>query len=201
MIFNTEVDNFYEVESYKERNLYYKVLAGYVLNEFITGYQQRKAQLFELLQNNCDKENFVFGDAHIGRHRLVKLANEDIHVKFDFHPRQIYKDDFDHGEMSDVLMSGSTTFCSIECKYYDNYTFKKDITQVQTRIIEYSRLTGLAPLQVLLIPEQKFRYSTQSSLIGQLDTPVIFLLWEQLAGIIEEEQVKIYLDKQLKRKF
>ena len=201
MIFNTELDNFYEIESYKERNLYYKVLGGYVLNEFVTGYQQRKAQLFELLQNNCNKENFVFGDAQVGREILVKLANEDVHVTFDFHPKQIYKDDFDHGEMSDVLISGSTTFCSIECKYYDNYTFKKDITQVQTRIIEYSKLTGLAPLQVLLITEQKFRYSTQSSLIGQLDTPVIFLLWEQLAGIIEEEQVKKYLEKQLKRKF
>lgn len=201
MIFRTDTKDFYSIESYKERNLYYKVLCGYVLNEYVKGYQQRKAQLFELLLNNSRKQNFVFGDDQLGRERLLKLDSEDIQVTFDFHPKQFYKDDFDHGEMSDVLISGTTTFCSIECKYDDNYTYKKDIKQVQRRIVKYANLTNLAPVEVLLIPEQKFKYSKQNNLIQELDVPIVFLLWEQILDIIEESQVKLYLDKQLNRKF
>ena len=53
MIFNTisnyTNNEFHIRESYKERNLYYKIFAGYIFNELIPGEEERKNQFLNLL--------------------------------------------------------------------------------------------------------------------------------------------------------
>lgn len=54
MIFKQEADDFHQLESYKERNLYYKILGGYFFNELIDGYDHRKKQFRKLLAGVTD---------------------------------------------------------------------------------------------------------------------------------------------------
>ena len=49
MIFEINKSNWKETESYKERNFYYKIFAGYLFNELIPGEENRKNQFIELL--------------------------------------------------------------------------------------------------------------------------------------------------------
>ncbi len=201
MIFNSDYDDFYEGESYKERNLYYKIIGGYLLNESVDGYNKRKEQFFNLLLENCNRSGYIHGNDTVAIERLEQISKESLNVTFDYHPKQHYKAEFDHGEMSDILIMGESIFCSIECKYYDNYTFKKDIEQVQYRINKYAKLVKKEAVEILLITKQKHTYSKQQQLIEELETPVVFVLWEQVADIIEDEKVRQFLLKQLERKF
>ena len=43
MIYNINDADLCENESYKERNLYYKIFAGYLFNELVPGNKKRKA--------------------------------------------------------------------------------------------------------------------------------------------------------------
>ena len=51
MLFDRSISTF---ESEKERNLYYKVFAGYLLNEFIPGYQDRLMSFCNVINNSTD---------------------------------------------------------------------------------------------------------------------------------------------------
>ena len=199
MIFN-EVDNFIDLESYKERNLYYKIFAGYLLNELIEGYNERKIKFIELLKNKLNDNNLFFGNNVLINQLLGKIGTEELHLTFDYHTSQIFEDN--RGEMSDILITSSTSFLSIECKYLSNLNFEKDVIEVQARIKRYSEHMNKTPLQIILVKKQKWGYSKNMkiSLNNSIDVPIIVLFWEDIYLIIQDEFVKKYLEVQLARK-
>ena len=198
MIFN-EVDNFIDLESYKERNLYYKIFAGYLLNELIEGYNERKIKFIELLKNKLNDNNLFFGNNVLINQLLGKIGTEELHLTFDYHTSQIFEDN--RGEMSDILITSSTSFLSIECKYLSNLNFEKDVIEVQARIKRYSEHMNKTPLQIILVKKQKWGYSKNMkiSLNNSIDVPIIVLFWEDIYLIIQDEFVKKYLEVQLAR--
>lgn len=206
MIFNTNTPNFYSIESYKERNLYYKIFAGYLLNELVPGYAERKKQFYQLLLNASQNEGRLIDPHSVAEEIINTMKTEEIHVTFDFHTAQIFDDDKrnDRGEMSDVLIISDKHLLSIECKYGSNYGIEKDILAVQKRIKRYSEKYIRKPLQILLLKESKWSWSAKID--GRLDLnnyycPIIVLFWEDLPPIIEDESVFNYLLTQLDRKF
>ena len=56
MIFDISADNWEDKESYKERNLYYKIFAGYLFNEIIPGEEERKNSFIDLLRDTLKEE-------------------------------------------------------------------------------------------------------------------------------------------------
>ena len=54
MIFNSLGTHF---ESEKERNLYYKIFAGYFCNELISGYEDRILSLIQFLSKPVETES------------------------------------------------------------------------------------------------------------------------------------------------
>lgn len=54
MIFDVDNGNFNHTESYKERNLYYKILADYLFNELMRGEEQRKTDFLQLLADTLN---------------------------------------------------------------------------------------------------------------------------------------------------
>ena len=74
-------------ESYKERNLYYKIFAGYIFNEFVAGYAERKERFLDLI---CTQENNT--NYYKTKQIIEKMKHEEIHVDFDHHACQICKE-------------------------------------------------------------------------------------------------------------
>lgn len=132
MIFKNDTKDFYELESYKERNLYYKIFAGYLLNETVPGYASRKGKFFELISSvHCNSERVFDSNGKV--QDIVETINgEDITVTFDYHTAQEFKEDKrdDRGEMSDILIVSDTCMVSIECKFGSNFSVEKDILTV-----------------------------------------------------------------------
>lgn len=62
MIFDTATINLETDESYKERNLYYKIFAGYLFNELIPEYYERKTKFLKLLELKINLAERFFGD-------------------------------------------------------------------------------------------------------------------------------------------
>lgn len=125
-------------------------------------------------------------------------------MTFDYHTAQIFKEDKveDRGEMSDVLILTKTKMISIECKFLSNFSIQKDVDSVQKRIQKFSAHYKLAPLQVLLLKEDKWQRSGKLS--GKLETfnpaiPIIVIFWDELEPLISTRQVNTYLKSQINR--
>lgn len=211
MIFSTNAEKFYDEESYKERNLYYKIFAGYLFNELVPGEEERKEKFLQFL---CDipstNENIRVKGDYLDI--LNKMKKDKIQVTFDYHSCQIvpaHKKN-NRGEMSDILLMGSTNFISLECKYLSDMNYEKDIKEVQERIVAVAEKLERNAIQVLLLKKDKwenmkgFEKKSESFYKKFKDSntriPVIVLFWEDLSEMIEENIVKNYLDIQLNRK-
>lgn len=128
-----------------------------------------------------------------------------MHVTFDYHPAQVFKEDKrdNRGEMSDVLLLSSKHMLSIECKFLSNINFGKDVREVQERIIKFSKHFKLEPLQILLLKQEKSNNSKhiRKELENNPYIPIVVLFWEDLLSLVKNDNVvKCYLNKQMKRK-
>lgn len=206
MIYSIDDLTFKNDESYKERNLYYKIFAGYFFNELILEYKIRKTEFFELLVETISIPGRFFGNKEKAFNMLKKMQNEDLHVTFDFHPTQNRKNDntndaFDRGEMSDILILSKTNMLSIECKYLSDVSYQKDVIDVQKRIIKFIKPNNLEPLQIFLLKREKWKKSIpiKAELDKKTDVPAIVISWEDLLLKIKDPKVNGYLREQLKR--
>lgn len=209
MIYKYDSENFHLFESYKERNFYYKIFAGYLFNELLPGYEERKKLFLNLLHSIIGDNNRFFSVKNDTNLFLDRMGAEEWNVTFDYHLAQIFKEDKadDRGEMSDVLLLGNSSFISIECKLLSNYSIGKDVIAVQNRIKKFANHFQLAPFQILLIKRQKWENSAGIKDRSELttsdfhfDIPLLVLFWDELESIIENSSVKAYLLKQDKRK-
>lgn len=206
MIFRTDTKDFYELESYKERNLYYKIFAGYLLNEAVPGYISRKEKFLDLITNIKGDSERVFDSNGQVMSVIEAMKNEDISTTFDYHTAQEFKEDKrdDRGEMSDILIVSDTCMVSVECKFGSNFSVDKDILTVQNRIKKFNGRFKRNPIQVLLLKKGKWSFSGKIKgriHIGELYCPIVVLFWEDIEKIIDNGGVKDYLVKQLKREF
>jgi len=213
MLFGTEVreKSFYQKESYKERNLYYKIFAGCLFNELLPEYLANKTAFFDLLISHTDAKRYVADNVPL-KQVLSELARDQIHVTFDFHPMQIIKNYTDRGEVSDIIIWGDNYFLSIEAKYLSGWSFKKDITEVQQRIKDVGEKVNKQGIQVLLIQDKKLEnakskvnqsgsnYKELYDQLSSLPVPVLVITWEEVKGIIKNQSVNDYLSEQLRRK-
>jgi hypothetical protein len=88
--------------------------------------------------------------------------------------------------------------------------FEKDITEVQERINVVSKEIEATPLQVLLMKKEKWDNSKifanksgsfyTSFQNEKADIPVVVLFWDELYSIIDKDEVRLYLEKQMARK-
>jgi len=203
MIFDTALTNWEINESYKERNLYYKIFAGYLFNEFIEVYEERKTNFLSLLESCIKKSERFFGDAHEAYLIIKEMKGSQLHVTFDYHPAQIFEEykKENRGEMSDILLHSNSHMISIECKFLSNISFKKDIEAVHERINKFSKHFKIKPLQVLLLKEKKWNYTKliKEELKKNPSVPVVVLFWEDLRSLITNENVLQYLNTQIDR--
>lgn len=203
-----------QYESYKERNLYYKVFAAYLFNEFLPDYHQKKKAFFNLLMNQVNSDQHFARRVDLGKpigEVLKELAADNLHVSFDFHPKQVISNYPDHGEVSDVIIWGDKYFLSIEVKHLTDWTYKKDIEEIQYRLGDLQNHFHKTGIQVILIKEKKWKNnilklnspgSNLKLLIKNeehLRVPILFITWEQLSEIIKDVTVNQYLMEQLKR--
>ena len=212
MIFNVDNENLNQTESYKERNLYYKIFAGYLFNELIPGKDQRTTDFLHLLADTLNITERFRGDKDHILGIINAINSQPVHVTFDYHSAQVikaHKKD-DRGEMSDVLLLTESHFISVECKFLEDMEFKKDVRAVQERIREVSAKLKRIPLQALLMTERKWnnsktRNNKKDSFYMKfqkenVDIPVVVLFWDEVASLITDEKVKNYLKRQIERK-
>lgn len=224
MIFKIDRKAFFNEESYKERNLYYKIFAGYLFNELVPGEEVRKQSFFDLLIRTSKKsDRCKFSDLSGDdlEHQLKQFALQAIQVTFDYHSAQVILEDKkeDRGEMSDILLMTKNQFISIECKYLSDMDYSKDIETVQKRIQRVNKkLNKINPLQVLILKKSKWENAKKASnkqngfyekmQNGKPSVPIIVLFWEDLKGVFKNidektdgKKVNKYLTKQLSRKY
>jgi hypothetical protein len=212
MIFNVS-ENFESIESYKERNLYYKIFAGYFFNELIDGIEDRKHKFFDLLSDVLKQPERFLGGEERTMKILEAVRNGEMHVTFDYHSIQPLKsgEEVDHGEMSDVLLWSKSAFISIECKFLENMDINNDVLKVQKRIdLMKQNMKMDDALQVLLMKEFKWKNSIKRSQnnpsfftdvhAARLSFPVIVICWDELVSLITDGKVKNYLKRQIERK-
>lgn len=180
MLFDLEVSDF--EESYKERNLYFKIFAGCLFNELIPE-NNFPTLFFEKLKSKYEmtcNEFGIFEDQTIKGmlDSLIRdFKNRKIHVSFDYHIRQcaepakikeikeIFEDiqepiaSLNRGELADILISGTDAFVAIEAKSNEDWKFDKDIVENRKRITLASKIKHKKPIQVLLIKGAKWANS------------------------------------------
>jgi hypothetical protein len=207
MIFRNNVDDFHLFESYKERNLYYKIFAGYLFNEIIEGYDKRKTDFLSLIyQLKNDKQRFI--DINNQADEVLNhLIKDEWNLTFDYHTAQIFREDKinDRGEMSDILLLTANSIVSFECKFLSNYSIEKDIYSVQERIFKFSKHFNRSAIQILLLKRDKWNYSKKIlnrvyNESGKVFFPIIIVFWEDIAELIREPQVLSFLITQINRK-
>jgi hypothetical protein len=204
MIFKTEAENFHLLESYKERNLYYKIFAGYLLNEIIPGYGQRKEKLLHLLKNIRKEEQRFIDPFDKTQIVFEALEKETWNITFDYHITQCFTG-VDGGEMSDILLHTKSSIISFECKYTSNFDIQDDIYSVHDRIRKFCDEFDLAAVQVLLLKKDKWNKSTKitgrydPSALADKNIPIIVIFWEELSEIIDDSRVKFFLNTQIAR--
>lgn len=204
MIFNVVAENLKNDESYKERNLYYKFFAGYFFNELISGYEDRKLHFFNLLESKISLPDRFFGESNNANTILTEMQTVPLNVTFDYHPAQIFEEDKkdNRGEMSDILVLTGKYMLSIECKFLSNINYKKDVNEVQERIIKFSNRFNKAALQILLLKKEKWNNSklTRNNLNDKRPViPIVVLFWEDLLVISNNKIVCNFLSIQLNR--
>jgi hypothetical protein len=191
-------------ESEKERNLYYKIFAGYLFNELVPGYDSRVQAFFELLNNPV-----AVGQAAPSLPESLDPRNT--HVSFDNHLYLFQQAKGDCGEFADILLHDFTsrTLVAIEAKLHSDWSHESDIVANQTR---HSQLVDLLPtinvVPVLLLTERGWEHVKQRESNEQgnyrrfVDDPQCryrVILWAQIASIIKERIVREFLYSQLSR--
>ena len=201
MLFDTETVGF---ESYKERNLYYKLFAGYLFNELIEGWQGRFESFISLLVEPVYPET--------GSLAPLLLKPGTTHVSFDNHLIQLTDSATDRGEFADVLLfdADSRALVAIEAKFLSNWEFEKDVKSNGERLEEARRLLGASSVtSVLLVSESKWKNvvaqhgkkKSQYRLLVESYAryPVRVLTWERVRDRCTAGIVRLYLDEQLRR--
>ena len=122
-------------------------------------YKEHKELFFDQLSETIGTDrhfgqNLLSGDEIRGA--FDNLKDNEVFVLFDFHLKQIIKDYEDVGEMSDIVIWGKNVFISIEAKYLSYWSFSKDISEVQERLIEAQGLLNKKSIQVLLLLRNKW---------------------------------------------
>ena len=190
-------------ESEKERNFYYKILAGYYFNELIPGYEDR-------LKSFCD---LIHGPKYRGLHapsQRVILNPAYTHVSFDNHI-YLFTDAIDRGEFADILLHDKTTnnIATIEAKLHTNWSYQKDIISNKRRI-DYinSKLPNVTFYPILLLIQQRWDqvkkienhlHSNYTAFMDDHECPFKVLFWQQIGELILDNNVKQYMDSQLNR--
>ncbi len=187
-------------ESEKERNLYYKVLAGYVFNELVPGWSERLAAFNELLQRKVDAHQMVLK-------RRVELT-EATHVSFDNHA-YVVGYDTDRGELADILLHDASRklLVAIEAKFSSDWSVAKDIHKNLERLDLFrQRWLQSDIVPCLLVTQRKWdavqglrkhRNSSYRRYVEQFRTQVLVLTWEELLPLCREAAVRKYLEYQL----
>ncbi len=201
MLFDTSPEIF---ESEKERNLYYKIFAGYLFNDLIPGYDNRLHAFCNLLNSTEERGKKCSTSA-------VQLNPTSTHISFDNH-LYLYSDlDTDRGEFADILLQDKSnhTLVTIEAKLHSNWSYEKDIISNQKRLDKINDSLGdISIFPILLV--SKFRWnhtknkesafnSNYAQFRDELDCRFRVILWEQIADIISNEPVKQYLHSQVSR--
>lgn len=202
MIFGNSNADF---ESEKERNLYYKIFAGYFFNELIPDYEERLQQFCRLLNNPTARGKSA-------PDLLITLDPKCTHVSFDNHLYLFEQLETDRGEFADILLhdSSTRTLIAIEAKMHSNWAYDKDVESNQRR---HSQLKSILPqaviVPVLLITRSRWDHAMDKQsnehsnyVRFQQDPRCLFrvILWEDLAAIITEEKVRLFLESQLSRR-
>jgi hypothetical protein len=200
MLFNNSQTNF---ESEKERNLYYKVFAGFLFNELIDGYSERIKKIIELFDHSS-----IVGRKAID-FSVESIDTSDLHVSFDNHLYLFSDITADRGEFADILIHSkrSNVIFTIEAKLNSNFTFSKDILQNQKRINTiHQKLDTVKIIPILLLRKSKWleKYHTGSNHYKFLhfkENQFRVIFWEDILEIIGQFDKKVhnYLKQQLAR--
>ncbi len=200
MLFNTSSELF---ESEKERNLYYKIFAGYLFNDLIPGHEERLQDFCYLLNNPIELGKKCSTSD-------IKLKPSTTHISFDNHLYLFSIPDTDQGEFADILLQdkSNNTLIAIEAKLHSNWSYKKDIMSNQKRLDSLKEYLGnISIYPILLITKAKWDMaknkleSSKSNYKNFLNSSSCFrvILWEQIIEIIPDESVKKYLKIQISR--
>ena len=191
-------------ESEKERNLYYKIFAGYLFNELIPGHDLRVKSFFDLL-----KSPVAIGK--VAPPLPVSLDPRSTHVSFDNHLYLFHELETDRGEFADILLHDvkTRTIFAIEAKLHSNWSHDKDIVANQKRHFQlHDALHQANVVPVLLLMGRRWTHATQkgsdehsnySRLREDPQCRFRVILWEQIAEIIQETSVRDFLISQLSR--
>ena len=189
-------------ESEKERNFYYKVFAGYWLNELIPDLQDRLDAFLAVLS----APRFKGPKAP----PLVPLVAKSAHASFDNHEHRIAGPRTDHGEFADILIQDEAgpVLYAIEAKLYSDWKYPKDVLRNGDRL---SRIAKLLPkvsiIPVLLLSEKKWSDSkhqsgTPGSHYKRLDADkcaqVRVICWEDLANKTKDLKVRRFISERLR---
>jgi hypothetical protein len=201
MLFDTEVVGF---ESYKKRNLYYKLFAGYLFNELVEGWQGRFEIFGSLLAEPTYPETRPLAP--------LPLQAGTTHVSFDNHLIQLTDSAKDHGEFADVLLFDweSRALVAIKAKFLSDWEFEKDVKSNGDRLEEARRRLGASSVtSVLLVTDtrwknvvtQQGKEKSQYRLLVENHAryPVRVLTWEQVHDKCTAGLVRSYLDERLER--
>jgi hypothetical protein len=194
MIFNLSNESF---ESEKERNLYYKIFAGYFFNELISGWEKR-LQDFQKLINDKNSDS-------------IYLSPENTHISFDNHSYGLLSnDEKDRGEFADILIQDvkNKVIIAIEAKYLSDWEYEKDICKNKERIDKVKKKLGYnKSIQCLLLKQSKWeeaekREKQTGSNYAKLKknkSSVTIVFWEEIIDLCDEGIVISYLKKQLNK--
>jgi len=201
MLFDRSISIF---ESEKERNLYYKVFAGYLLNEFIPGYQDRLMSFCSVINNS--KERGKFAPTF-----TLKLDPIKTHISFDNHI-YLFRPKLNRGEFADILIQDESnkTLVAIEAKLHSNWSYKKDIGENKKRL-DYirERISNINIFPILLVSRNSWknvkkmgphRDSNYTKFQCDQDCPFIVIFWDQLAEIVNNSEVNQFILSQQDRR-
>ena len=126
MLFTTKNDDF---ESEKERNLYYKLFAGYLFNELVTGVEGRLAAFADIINSSPRR-----GQAASTKSVMLSIAAT--HISFDNHAYLFADLALDRGEFADILLHdrSNQVVVPIEAKVYSNWSYDKDVLANERRL-------------------------------------------------------------------
>ncbi|AWW26378.1 hypothetical protein DOZ58_06775 [Acetobacterium sp. KB-1] len=212
MLFSNPYEKKYK-ESYKERNLYYKIFAGVIFNElipendlplrFIECLSVKYGETCEAFKTN--EKTHVIADL---KGLKEDAQNGNLTVFFDYHIEQILKEKglscyecSMKGEIADIFIGGSNNFIAIEAKYLTDFGFGKDVEKNQKRILFAQENIGTSTgIQVLLISDKKHynlkkkkncKNSNYEALRNYLvnqanDIPFILIDWKDIENLIPD---------------
>ena len=191
-------------ESEKERNLYYKIFAGYLFNNLIPGYDDRLQAFCNLLDKAEERGKACPTSA-------IHLNPSSTHVSFDNHLYLFSDLKTDRGEFADILLQDKSnrTLVTIEAKLHSNWSYEKDIISNQDRLNKLEGSIGnISIFPILLVSQFRWIHTKNkesvihSNYVQFRDTPECrfrVILWEQIADIIPNEDVKRFLHSQVSR--